>query len=133
MIKLQIPYSEFEFSFVRSSGPGGQNVNKVNSKAVLRWNLLKSQSLDEETRARLLQKLATKLTTEFELILTSDVYRDQQRNREECITKFYAMIQAALIIPKKRKKSKPSWTSRVKAKESKKKHSEKKRNRRGFE
>lgn len=119
-----IPYSEFEFSFVRSSGPGGQNVNKVNSKAVLRWNLNESQSLTDDQRARLQTKL--KLSEAGELIIMSDRFRDQGRNKEDCIVKFYELLKQAMHEPKKRKKTKKTHSSRLKAKESKKRHSEKK-------
>lgn len=125
-----IPFSEFEFSFVRSSGPGGQNVNKVNSKAVLRWNFNASQVLTEEQRARIALKLANQLTVDGDLVVMSDRFRDQGRNKEDCIEKFYAMITQAMHKPKTQKKSKPTYSSKVKKKESKKRHSEKKQNRR---
>jgi ribosome-associated protein len=122
-----IALSEFEFSFVRSSGPGGQNVNKVNSKAVLRWSLRDSASINEDTRARLLSKLETKLTLEQELIVSCDNYRDQPQNKAACIDKFkYALIDA-LHVPKRRKKTKPSYSRTKKDEASKKHHSEKKK------
>jgi ribosome-associated protein len=127
--KLTIPYSEFEFNFVRSSGPGGQNVNKVNSKAVLRWNLKQSQSISEEICARLQEKLSAKLTEEGDLIVTSDRFRDQGRNREDAIEKFNSLIAQALHVPKKRKKTKQSYSSKLKAQQSNQRHSEKKKNR----
>jgi len=120
-----IPYSEYLFSYARSSGPGGQNVNKVNSKAILKWNLLKSESITDEQRERLLSKL--KPNNEGEVIVMSDRFRDQGRNKEDCIEKFYSMIKLALHEQKKRKKTKKSYSSKLKAIESKKRHSEKKR------
>lgn len=123
---LTIPPSEFDFTFVRSSGPGGQNVNKVNSKAVLRWNLHASQSISVEVRLRLSETLSGKLNEEGDLVVMSDRFRDQLRNREDCIEKFHAILAQALHVPKKRKKTKQSYTSKLKAKESKKRHSEKK-------
>ena len=123
---IRIPISEFEFSYARSSGPGGQNVNKVNSKALLRWNLLQSESLSEEMRNRLLLKLASRLSAEGDLVIVSDRYRDQPRNKEDCIDKFRECILAASQKPKPRKKTKPSYTSTLKAKKSKGKHSDKK-------
>lgn len=119
-----IPYSEFSFSFARSSGPGGQNVNKVNSKAVLKWNLNESQSITEDQRQQLQSKL--KLNEAGELIVVSDRFRDQGRNKEDCVQKFYELIKQALHVPKKRKKTKKTYSSKLKAKESKKRHSEKK-------
>ena len=124
-----IPASEFEFTFVRSSGPGGQNVNKVNSKAVLRWNLHKCHSISEVVYLRLKEKLAGKLNEAGDLIVMSDRFRDQGRNREDAIEKFNAIIAEAMHVPKKRKKTKQSYTSKTKAKESSKRHSEKKQNR----
>jgi ribosome-associated protein len=128
-MQLVIAPSEFEFTFVRSSGPGGQNVNKVNSKAVLRWNLMGSQSISEEIRQRLKEKLSTKLTEDGDLLVTSDRFRDQGRNREDAIEKFHELISQALHVPKKRKKTKQSYSSTLKAKKSNKLHSEKKKNR----
>lgn len=120
-----IPYSEFLFSFARSSGPGGQNVNKVNSKAVLKWNLFKSESITDDQRAKLQSKL--KLNDEGEVIVMSDRFRDQGKNKEDCIEKFHSMIKQALHEPKKRKKTKKTYSSKLKSKESKKRHSEKKK------
>jgi ribosome-associated protein len=124
--EIRIPLHEFEFSYVRSSGPGGQNVNKVNSKAVLRWNLLQSESLTEDMRNRLLLKLASRLTTDGDLVIMSDRYRDQPRNREDSIDKFREVIAAAAAKPKPRKKTKQSYSSTQRAKKSQGKHSEKK-------
>ena len=125
--QVKIDSQEFEFSFVRSSGPGGQNVNKVSSKAVLRWSVLESRSLNAEVKAILLGKLAPRLNSLGELIITSDEYRDQPRNREACVEKLKAQVAQALFVPKKRKKTKASFSTRKKNETSKKKHSEKKR------
>jgi ribosome-associated protein len=130
---FSIPISEIEFTYARSSGPGGQNVNKVNSKAILRWNLLTSSGLTEELRGRLMNKLSVKLNQEGDLLISSDIYRDQIRNREECLEKLKIALAAAAVKPKRRKKTKPSYSSTQRAKESKKRHSEKKRFRRGDE
>jgi len=124
--EIRIPVSEFDFSYARSSGPGGQNVNKVNSKAILRWNLLQSESLSEDLRNRLLLKLAPRLSAEGDLIIMSDRYRDQPRNREDCIEKLRECLLAASHKPKNRKKTKPSYSSTLRAKKSKGKHAEKK-------
>ena len=126
-----VPYSECELSYVRSSGPGGQNVNKVNSKAVLRWSLNNSPSLSEEMRYRIRIKLAAKLNLEGELVLSCDSSRDQTQNREECLTKLEKMLADAAVVPKRRKKTKPSYTSQQKAKASKRMHSDKKKFRQG--
>jgi ribosome-associated protein len=125
-IGCTIPLSEIEFTYVRSSGPGGQNVNKVNSKAVLRWNAVGSPSLYEPLRTRMLTRLSSKLTVEGEIVLSSDVYRDQTRNYEDCLEKFKQMLIEATHLPKARKKTKPSYGSKKRAENSKKLHSQKK-------
>lgn len=124
---IWIARSELRLSFARSSGPGGQNVNKVNSKAVLKWNPAVSPNLPETARARILSKLRSRLSSEGELVISSDVYRDQPRNREECIRKLQDILRAALYVPPRRKPTRPSRSSRARAAEKKKKHSAKKR------
>lgn len=127
---ISIPESEFEFSFVRSSGPGGQNVNKVNSKAVLRWNLAQSPSLPEWMRTRLLNHLGAQLTRTGELIISSDKFRDQGKNRDDCLEKLRVTLSAAAIPPKIRKATRPTFSSKKRTGEQKKRNSEKKRMRR---
>lgn len=127
-----IPESELRFTYVRSSGPGGQNVNKVNSKAVLRWNIQASGSLSDAAKARFLQLFPSRINADGEVILSSERYRDQIRNREDCIEKLNAMIKSAMTVPKRRKPSKPTRSSLQKRKETKRRHSEKKKMRRYF-
>ena len=124
MIHVQIPFFEMEFSYARSRGPGGQNVNRTNSAAILRWNLWASQSLSDELKERLAQKLHGKLTTEGDLIIRSEVHRDQDQNRSECIKKLHETLRKALFVPKKRVATKPTRSSQRKRLESKKKDSE---------
>ncbi|MGE0615963.1 MAG: alternative ribosome rescue aminoacyl-tRNA hydrolase ArfB [Bacteriovoracia bacterium] len=128
---VEISDTELTFTFVRSSGPGGQNVNKVNSKAVLRWCLATCPGIGEELRARLVARLGPKLTRDGEVIVASDRFRDQPRNREDCLAKLRALLAAAAVVPKRRKRTKPSYSSVKKAETSKRRHSEKKRMRRG--
>ena len=130
---IQIPPAEFEFTYARSSGPGGQNVNKVNSKAVLRWQATKSPSLPEAVRARFLAKYGSRLTGDGELLITSERYRDQPRNIDDCLEKLREMLLAVAVAPKKRKKTKPSRASKERRLDSKKRDSTKKQNRRWSE
>jgi len=127
---LSVPFSEFELSYARSSGPGGQNVNKVNSKAVLRWNIQTSPSIGPFDRVRLLEKLASRLTSQGEIVIACDTQRDQIRNREECYERLQALVAQALHREKVRKKTKISKTKKNKNLDSKKKHSQKKQMRR---
>ncbi len=128
--EIHIPISEIEFSYVRSSGPGGQNVNKVNSKAVLRWNLVTSPSLPDFMRARLIERLGDRLTRTGEIIVASDRFRDQGKNREDCLEKLRTILSRAAIPEKIRKQTRPTFSSKRKTGEQKKRTSEKKRLRR---
>jgi ribosome-associated protein len=109
---IQIPEDEFEWSFVRSGGPGGQNVNKVASKAVLRWNVTTSPSLPDDVRGRLQAQQRWKMTVEGDLILTSQRYRDQERNKQDCLDKLRDFVLRAAIVPKVRKKVRPTRASK---------------------
>lgn len=125
--RIRIPLSEFEFTFARSSGPGGQNVNKVNSKAVLRWPIKASTSLPNDVRERFLQKFAGRITTDGELVLSSQQFRDQPRNVADCLDKLRAMLLAATRIPTKRKATKPSRAMVEQRLQQKQKRAKKKR------
>jgi ribosome-associated protein len=105
---IAISDDELEWSFARSGGPGGQNVNKVASKAVLRWDLAGSSSLPEEAKARLRALQRRRITTEGVLVLSGQRFRDQERNREDCLEKLRALILEALTVPKTRRPTKPS-------------------------
>ena len=98
--------TELTFKAVRSSGAGGQNVNKVSSKVVLSFDLLNSQSLSEDEKILISEKLKTKLTSDGILILNCDEDRSQVKNKEIVIKRFLKLIQNALVIPKKRKPTK---------------------------
>lgn len=128
--RIQIPREEFEFTFSRSSGPGGQNVNKVNSKALLRWPIRTSPSLPEEVRTRFIERYRTRLTESGDLLISSQRYRDQARNVDDCLEKLREMILAVVQRPKTRKATKPSRSSQRRRVEGKRQQSEKKQCRR---
>ncbi|MCZ8197863.1 MAG: alternative ribosome rescue aminoacyl-tRNA hydrolase ArfB [Flavobacterium sp.] len=98
--------SELSFKAVRSSGAGGQNVNKVSSKVVLTFDLLNSQSLSDEEKELSQKKLKSKLTSEGILILNCDEDRSQLKNKEIVTKRFLEIIKKSLIIPKERKATK---------------------------
>jgi ribosome-associated protein len=98
--------SELSFKAVRSSGAGGQNVNKVSSKVVLTFDLNNSQSLSEEEKERSQKKLKSKLTLDGILILNCDEDRSQLKNKEIVIKRFLELIEKSLVIPKERKATK---------------------------
>src|ERR1700731_1369767 len=127
---LQIPDSEFAWSFARSGGPGGQNVNKVASKAVMRWDIAVSSALPEEVKIRLALQQKRYFTLDGSLIITSQRYRDQERNREDCLEKLRAIILQALAVPKARKKTRPSRGAKRRRLQDKKQRSDVKQNRR---
>ena len=110
--RITIPDGEFRWTFVRSGGPGGQNVNKVASKAVLRWDLAGSPSVPGEVKARLRALQRRRVSAEGELVLSSQRFRDQERNREDCLEKLRALILQAATLPKRRKPTRPTRGSR---------------------
>lgn len=118
--------SELQFSFSRSSGPGGQHVNKVNTRAELRFNVSLSKILNEEQKELLFEKLAKQLNQEDEIIIISQATRSQLKNKEDAIEKFYKLINQALFIKKKRKPSKVSRARKEQRLLAKKQQGEKK-------
>ena len=127
---IRIPLEEFEFTYARSSGPGGQNVNKVNSKAILRWNPTTSPSLPDDVRARFLSRFSSKLTTGGEIVIASEKTRDQRKNVDDCLERVRIMLLEIARPPKKRRPTKPSRGSKERRLDSKRRDSAKKSNRR---
>ncbi|MCA6421610.1 MAG: aminoacyl-tRNA hydrolase [Flavobacterium sp.] len=105
-MKTDLLLSELQFKAVRSSGAGGQNVNKVSSKVVLTFDLSHSQAFEEAEKELLITKLSNKLSNENLLVLNCDEDRSQLRNKEIVTKRFFDLITKSLIVPKKRKATK---------------------------
>lgn len=127
---IEIPLTELEVSFTRSSGPGGQHVNKTSTRVEITFDLAHSPSLRDDDRAYLMERLRSKLDTEGRLHIAAQEYRSQLRNRQAAVDRLEAMLQQAILRPKKRKKSRPSKSAVERRLDSKKRESAKKRERR---
>ncbi len=125
-IPLSIPWKELRFSFVRSSGAGGQNVNKVSSKAVMRWHFRVSVALPPPVWSRFAEKFGSKLTEDGELVIAADTHRDQIRNKQECLKRLASMVMAVARPPRPRVATKPTKASKRRRLDSKKHQGEKK-------
>lgn len=118
--------SELKFTFVCATGPGGQNVNKVATAAQLRFNVLLSPSLPDDVKTRLLNLLGKKITQQGELIIKAGRFRTQERNKQDAIERLLTFIKRAAIVPKKRKKTRPTLASTERRLKTKKHHSKNK-------
>ena len=126
---ITIPAVELELKFARSSGPGGQHVNKANTKVTLVWNVKNSKSLPNTVRNRFIKLHGNKINQQGEVILQSDGSRDQKRNIQTCYEKLQSMILEALKKPKKRIGTKPTKGSIERRLREKKQKAEKKQGR----
>jgi ribosome-associated protein len=122
-------YPEFEFICSRSSGAGGQNVNKVSTKVELRFNVFASQILSEDEKKLLFLNLRNKMNKEGILQIISQEERSQLQNRENCVKKFYLLINKSLTVQKERTATKPTFASRIRRLDGKKHHALKKKER----
>jgi len=111
--------SEVEESFIRASGPGGQNVNKVSSAVQLRFDLSRSHSLPEEVRERLARLAGRRLTRDDVIVITAQRYRSQERNRQDALDRLVALIRHAAVPPTRRRPTKPSATEKERRLEAK--------------
>jgi ribosome-associated protein len=127
---VSIPKSELDVRVSRSSGAGGQHVNKTSSRVEIFWNIAGSRALTEEQRARLQSKLASRLTGEGSIRVVASDMRSQSRNRDLAEERLAEIVRRALIVQKKRRQTKPTRASKEARLDSKKRHSHKKRNRR---
>jgi ribosome-associated protein len=123
MIERKALLPELQFRFSRSSGPGGQNVNKVNSKVTLIWTPKETQIISASVLERFLKTYSSKITLDGEILISSDRTRDQKINKEDTIDRLMRYIEAIFVAPKKRKKTKPSKSAVRKRLEGKKKDS----------
>lgn len=132
MHKIHWPvlFNEVEFSYSRSSGPGGQNVNKVSSKATLHWQVENSKAIVAETKVRLYELADNKINQAGYLVISADNYRDQERNRAACLEKLSELLKQAATPPKVRRPTKVRRSAKEARLKSKQAHSQKKRQRR---
>mgnify|MGYP001812065612 CR=1 FL=1 len=125
--RIQIPFDELHMSSSRSSGPGGQNVNKVNTKVTLHWNVAESTALPEDVQKRLMRVAANRVSKTGYLIVTSQRYRTRQRNYDDCLHKLRVMILDVAKPPKRRKATRPTLNSQLKRRRDKRRKSDKKK------
>ena len=128
---ISIDESELSESFVRASGPGGQNVNKVSSAVQLRFDVRQSPSLPNDVALRLMRLAGKRLTKDGVLVIIAQRHRTQGRNREDALERLLDMIRQAAVAPVKRRPTRPTKASRERRIESKKRQSSIKRLRRG--
>jgi ribosome-associated protein len=128
--RVVVPGEELQIHFARSGGPGGQNVNKVNSKAVLRWRVTTTTALPRDVRARFLERFASRVTSAGDLVLSADEYREQARNREACRERLRQMILQVLAPPRKRIKTRPGRAANERRLQRKRQQGDKKAQRR---
>ncbi|BAT58337.1 peptidyl-tRNA hydrolase ArfB [Variibacter gotjawalensis] len=121
--RITLQDDELDETFVRSSGPGGQNVNKVSSAVQLRFNVRGSRSLPNDVAVRLMRLAGSRLTNEGVLIITAERFRDQARNRADARERLVALIEEACVVPKARRATKPTRASKEKRLEGKKRRS----------
>jgi len=127
--KISIRLTEFKFSYARSPGPGGQDVNKVTSKVILKWSIQKTKALPESVKARFLVKYANRISQVGELTISSHRFRDQGRNVADVLNKLRDLILAVAVEPKKRKKRKLSKSAKLRRLENKRRQSDTKKSR----
>ena len=109
---LSIPENEVTVSFIRASGPGGQNVNKVATAAQLRFDVANSPTLSDDLKTRLIKLAGKRMTADGILVIEAKRFRTQERNRDDAVERLIKLIRRAAQKPKKRRKTKPTAASR---------------------
>lgn len=127
--KISIPDEEFRFTYSRSSGPGGQNVNKVASKVTLHWGV-NSAHVPDDVRARFRARFESRINRQGQLVITSQRFRDQVKNIADCLDKLREMLLGVVVAPKKRKPTKRTRGSQERRLREKHERSQRKDNRR---
>ncbi len=122
-----VPQAELQITFVRSSGPGGQNVNKVNTKAVLCWSVTHNRTVPADVRKRFLAKYRNLISRDGRLVITSQQFRTARRNADHCLTKLRTMLLSVAAEPRVRVPSRPTTGSVRRRLERKQRHARKKR------
>jgi len=128
--KNPVPLPELRITFARSSGAGGQHVNKTSTKAIIHWNVGMSASFDEDQKRLIRLKLANRLNDNDDIVVMSEEERSQSQNRDTAIVRINQLVVQSLLIPKKRRATRPTFASKVKRLEFKKKRSYIKKRRR---
>lgn len=124
--QIMLNPAEVKLSFISSPGPGGQNVNKLATAVQLRFDVLHSPSLPDDVRARLVASLGKRLTTQGELIIKASRFRTQERNKQDALNRLVELIRQVVTPPRKRRKTKPTFSSVQKRLTQKKVHAKKK-------
>jgi ribosome-associated protein len=127
---VTIDEKEIEFVFVRASGPGGQNVNKVATAAQLRFNIRNASGLPQDVKQRVMRLAGNRVTNDGVLVIDARRFRTQERNRQDALDRLVALLRKAAVAPKRRRKTRPSAASRERRLEDKRRRSKAKETRR---